>query len=100
MIESISIWCSIISLPVGVLGVILTIYFWHYTWKRIKALRKIKRLSLSEEYSFTTFNNEVMQLLQDDPELRNPFKLTSPNLQESLKAALFNMIKSQYEQVK
>ena len=97
MIETVSMWCSIFGLAVGIIGLILSIYFWCYTWKHVRTLRKLKKFNFSESYQIMDFINDIQQMLQEKPDMKNPFKLTSDSMLESSKAALFNFIQSQYK---
>lgn len=88
-----------LSLDVGIIEVILSIYFWTHTYKKVgkldKMLNEILNIDIFKEGSLVTINNLINECLDKNPELEGLHfthdhedgKISKYNLI----AALFNM---------
>ena len=88
-------WAGLLFSIIGSVTSIAFIINWVKKMKKRKALcTKLKEISLAEEGGLQKYQETVIDLLAIEPEIKNPFQLADEDLNNAVKAVLFNMVKN------
>ena len=82
---------AIVGILISIIGIIITIYCWKHTWKKVHALHIMKSIDFTEEGDFQKFGDYAKQHVEEkDKNEEAPFVFNG-DLKNDTKAALYNM---------
>ena len=91
-------WAGLLFSIIGSVTSIAFIINWIKKMKKRKALcKKLKDISLADERGLYEYQSAVIDLLAIEPDIKNPFQLADEDLNNAVKAVLFNMVKNNSE---